>query len=572
MRKQNRWTGIRSVTVMLLLATVVQAGAIMSPSGGEAIEDRRPQFSWPAVSGATWYQLWINRNGQTHDTPWVQGGTTWTPPNDLLSGHYRWWVRSWGPEIEMGTWSSPASFSLPSSLPGAIALIGPEGAQSGHDLTYRWQQDANATWYRLWVGRQGVGTWHDRWYNLTGDGEAAVELANHPGGTFTWWLLPWGPDGFGPWSGPGAFTTPSQAPTVPALVAPLGETVENPPVFAWESEQAEWYRLYVQRVGGGAVLDQWTADATLTPAAALPAGQYAWWVGAWNSVTRRVVWSQRGDFDVTGTPPAVPGGMVLIPGGTNSGTNPLADGESHNPGWYPETYSLTVESFYMDKYPVTKALWDEVYAWAVANGYSFDNAGSGKAANHPVHTINWYDAVKWCNARSEKEERPAVYTVNGAVYRTGQHDNVVQTAAAGYRLPTDTEWEYAARGGLSGRRFPWGDEIQHARANYRSSSWYSYDTSPTSGDHPTYNDGTEPYTSPVGSFAANGYGLYDMAGNVWEWCFDWQPLYVGSNRVLRGGCWDSDAYFLRVGRRYDFYVGFGWDDVGFRVVLTPGQQ
>jgi len=97
---------------------------------------------------------------------------------------------------------------------------------------------------------------------------------------------------------PGAFTTPSQAPTAPALMAPIGETFENPPVFAWESERADWYRVYVQRIGSGAVLDQWTADATLTPAAALPAGQYAWWVGAWNRVTGRVVWSERGDFTI----------------------------------------------------------------------------------------------------------------------------------------------------------------------------------------------------------------------------------------------------------------------------------
>lgn len=260
-----------------------------------------------------------------------------------------------------------------------------------------------------------------------------------------------------------------------------------------------------------------------------------------------------------GTGP-VSGGMVLIPGGTNSGTDPDFG-----------AYSLTVSSFYMDRYPVTKALWDEVYTWAIGNGYSFDRAGSGKGANHPVHTVNWYDVVKWCNARSEKEGRPAVYTVNGAVYRTGRHDNVVQTSAAGYRLPTDVEWEYAARGGLSGRRFPWGDTIQHARANYWSSSSYSYDTSSTRGYHPTYNDGNKPYTSPVGSFAANGYGLYDMAGNVWEWVFDWHPSYVGSSRVNRGGSWNDFAVYCRVGFRYNFWPDFAFNFFGFRVVLPPGQ-
>jgi len=225
----------------------------------------------------------------------------------------------------------------------------------------------------------------------------------------------------------------------------------------------------------------------------------------------------------------------------------------------------------MDATEVTKAKWDEVYTWAIAHGYSFDRAGSGKAANHPVHTVNWYDVVKWCNARSQKEGRPPVYTVNGAVYKTGRSDTVVQTSALGYRLPTDVEWEYAARGGLSGKRFPWGDTIQHARANYWSSSSYNYDTSPTRSYHPTYATGGMPYTSPVGSFAANGYGLYDMAGNVWEWCFDWYPGYEGSYRVVRGGGWNYYADFCRAAVRFDHWPDFADFYVGFRAVLPPGQ-
>ena len=263
----------------------------------------------------------------------------------------------------------------------------------------------------------------------------------------------------------------------------------------------------------------------------------------------------------SGSLPA-PAGMVLIPGGTNAGTDPDFG-----------AYSLTVDSFYMDKYEVTKALWDEVYAWAIANGYSFDYAGSGKAANHPVHSVNWYDVVKWCNARSQKEGRQPVYTVSGATYKGGRSNDVVQTSAAGYRLPTDVEWEYAARGAAIGRRFPWSDsdEIQHARANYYSYDVYSYDTSPTRGFHPTYNDGISPYTSPAGSFAANGYGLHDMAGNVWEWCFDWYPGYEGSSRVFRGGSWGNSAAYCRVGIRYfDFPVN-AYDSFGFRAVLPPGQ-
>lgn len=219
------------------------------------------------------------------------------------------------------------------------------------------------------------------------------------------------------------------------------------------------------------------------------------------------------------------GGMARIPGGTNSGTD--ADF-----GFY----SLTVEPFYMDRTGVTKAQWDTVYSWAVAHGYGFDNSGSGKAANHPVHTVSWYDCVKWCNARSEMEGRTPCYTVGDSIYKTGRIAPGCNLDANGYRLPTAEEWEYAARGGLSGKRFPWGDTITHNEANYASYSYNSWDISFTRGYHPAYvTEGDpyfDPYTSPVGSFPANGYGLYDMSGNLWEWCWD---------RFVRGGAWDSVA-------------------------------
>lgn len=243
-------------------------------------------------------------------------------------------------------------------------------------------------------------------------------------------------------------------------------------------------------------------------------------------------------------------GMVRIPGGTNSGTDPDFG-----------AYSLTVESFYMDRTEVTYAHWKRVYNWAIAHGYSFDNVGSGKRNNHPVHTVNWSDCVKWCNARSEMEGRAPAYRVGGAVYRTGQSYPDVDLDGNGYRLPTTTEWEYAARGGLSGRRFPWGDTISHAKANYYSSGSGFFDISSTSGCHPRYNDGTTPYTAPVASFAANRYGLYNMAGNVREWT----TTASGSGRGSRGGSWNSIGGSCRCGDSWTPPSGASYFD-GFRSV------
>jgi formylglycine-generating enzyme required for sulfatase activity len=262
-------------------------------------------------------------------------------------------------------------------------------------------------------------------------------------------------------------------------------------------------------------------------------------------------------------------GLVLIPAGEFT----MGDGYGDAP-----IRTVTLDAFYMGKYEVTKAEWDEVHTWGLSNGYTDLSAGSGKASNHPVQSITWYDIVKWCNARSQKEGLTPVYYTNDAqttIYKTGNvnvSNAQVNWAANGYRLPTEAEWEKAARGGLSGKRFPWGDTISHSQANY-SGGGYIYDLS--SGYHPIYNTDAKPYTSPIGAFAANDYGLYDMAGNVSEWCWDWYGTYAAGNqtnprgaisgvtRVVRGGSWASDNA-CEVAERW--YIPPTASYGGFRVV------
>jgi formylglycine-generating enzyme required for sulfatase activity len=273
-------------------------------------------------------------------------------------------------------------------------------------------------------------------------------------------------------------------------------------------------------------------------------------------------------YRVRGT--GAPTGMVLIPAGSFTMGDTFAEWETDE----RPTHSVYVSAFYMDQYEVTKTLWDDVHQWATNNGYSFDNIGSGKGPNRPVHTINWYDTAKWCNARSEKEGLTPCYYTDGSqtsVYRSGRLDltNGCVNWSAAYRLPTEAEWEKAARGGASGHRFPGSDvdTVSHSRANYYAdtNSPFAFDSSPTQGFHPTYAVGGTPFTSPVGSFMSNGYGLYDAAGNVSEWCWDWYTIWYSrpeatqndargpnnplSNRVVRDGAWDHYAFDLRCANR-----------------------
>jgi len=176
---------------------------------------------------------------------------------------------------------------------------------------------------------------------------------------------------------------------------------------------------------------------------------------------------------------------------------------------------------------------------------------------HPVVAVSWHGAAAYCNWLSETEGRGRCY--NPATW-------ACDLKADGYRLPTEAEWEYAARGGIVGGLYPWGDQPDGARAN-----WFG------SGDR--WESGPYPQTTPVGHYPANGYGLCDMAGNVWQWCND---AYSGSfysvspaadptgpatgdKKVVRGGCWKFFATQCRVSSRSNALPAARQGNIGFRV-------
>ncbi len=298
--------------------------------------------------------------------------------------------------------------------------------------------------------------------------------------------------------------------------------------------------------------------------------------------------------------------MVFIFGGSFQMGDSFSEGNSNE----RPVHTVTLDSFYMGKYEITNGQYCDFLNWADDNGWItvtsgvVYKAGSGTSypycetsikslysqiaysegvfsvrlkrgrdmSNDPMVLVSWYGSVAYCNWRSRQQGREQCYNLSTWECDFNKH---------GYRLATEAEWEYAARGGLSGKRFPWGDTIGHSQANYYNSGSYSYEISPTLEYHPKWKVGIYPYTSPAGSFAANAFGLYDMTGNLQEWCNDWySSSYYSSSplnnptgptssdsRVLRGGSWDCSALICRVASREYRQPGHRLISFGFRVVL-----
>jgi formylglycine-generating enzyme required for sulfatase activity len=241
--------------------------------------------------------------------------------------------------------------------------------------------------------------------------------------------------------------------------------------------------------------------------------------------------------------------LVRIEGGTFTMGSPSNEPE-RNSDEGPQ-HQVTVSAFYMGKYQVTQAEYEAVMG---------TNPSDFKGSNLPVEYVWWYDAVEFCNRLSQQEGLTPAYTISGTNVSCNWNAN-------GYRLPTEAEWEYACRAGTTSP-FSTGSNITTSQANYDGRFPYNINA----------NGIYRQTTTAVGSFAPNPWGLYDMHGNVYEWCWDWYGSYSssaqtnprgpvsGDSHVIRGGRWSGIGQFLRSAFRRNAGPLFMGNSLGFRLV------
>lgn len=246
---------------------------------------------------------------------------------------------------------------------------------------------------------------------------------------------------------------------------------------------------------------------------------------------------------------------ILIAGGS------FIMGNTHGNGMSSEIpfHRVTLRSFYLDKFEVTQAQFRDIMG--------FNQSYFSGDTLRPAEQISWYDAIEFCNKRSVMEGYTPCYSYSGlgtdtqtwpSGWNAGSHNEIIcDWTANGYRLPSEAEWEFAAKGGIN------NVDLEYAGSNNADSiAWYS--------------DNSDGKTHPIGLKQPNQLGFYDLCGNVWEWCWDWAGDYTagdqnnphgstnGNDRILRGGSWYYNSSFLRVNLRGMMSPVTRYLDIGFR--------
>lgn len=362
-------------------------------------------------------------------------------------------------------------------------------------------------------------------------------------------------------------------PPVPMLVSPTnGSTVQDfTPTFDWSDVTgATSYTILGDNNSdfSSPEITQSPTGSTYTPTTDLTAGTYYWKVLSTNAAGSS---SYTGAWSVIVKNPSLPAEVVFVQGGTFQMGDHFAGGYSNE----LPVHSVTVNDFYIGVTEVTQKEWSDIMGSNPSSGY-------GVGDTYPVYYITWYSILKYCNLRSIAEGLTPCYTISssndpadwGSVptsFNSTWNAVICNWSANGYRLPTEAEWEYAARAGI------------HNADNYH------YSGSDVIDDVAWYESNSGSTTHPVGTKLPNQLGIYDMSGNLCEWCWDWygSSYYTtcndlgtvtdpygpstGSTRVLRGGFWGNPATYLRVTYRspYGYPNNSMSGTVSFRLSRTP---